>query len=76
MRTYIIKPYIKTYKNGSQEQIGFIATCQRWKSNNHCAVELCETAIRKREKTFSLLGKPSELGKTYQIHYHNCYATA
>lgn len=75
MRTYIIKPYIKTYKNGSQEQIGFIAICQRWKSSNHCAVELCETAVRKREREHFPY-KESVLDVDYQIIYKNCCASA
>lgn len=71
MRTYTIKPYIKIKKDGSKEQIGYIATCEKWKSSNHCAVELCETAVRKRERD---LGRQSQLGTDYRIIYQHCTA--
>lgn len=73
MRTYVIKPYIKTKQDGSKEQIGYIASHEKWKSSNHCAVELCETAVRKRERE---LGLKSELGVDYRIIYQNCSAEA
>lgn len=77
MRTYTIKPYIKEKKDGSKEQIGFIATAEKWKSTNHCAVELCETALRRRENILAEIdGKPAELGKTYRIIYQHCCASA
>lgn len=78
MRTYTIQPYFQTLKNGKVEQQGYIVKCNegRWEVS-YCAVELCETAVLKREQLRSSdLRKQQIFGKNYQIDYQGCKSEA
>lgn len=69
MRNYIIQPYLH---NGEQQ--GYLVTSNRsrWRAS-HSAIELCETAILKREKLWGDAHRKSHIyGKDFQIIYNNC----
>lgn len=78
MRTYVITPCYRTLNDGTPEQQGYDVTCSfgRWKAS-HGAVELCETAVLKREQMRSTDRRKQQIyGKDYQIIYKNCKSEA